>query len=241
MLVKLTVPFAQVPNELLCDSELTADAKALWAYMQSKPDGWDFSADRIQDDFKEGRKVILGALNLLEETGWLKRSRVTNGRMKYELLLPSIPLPTVPIRHCVKKGLISNKEIKEIKNVSQSETSSFEDNSSSGPGGEVNLVPCDDWGEEVEIKRPPKDPRTDAAINHFKKTVLKDLGSRPAVSLAVARKMVNNALQHLTPEQLNDHISDWTSMGLPDNETMQITRCLSTAQINRYKAEHGIR
>lgn len=126
---KLDVPYTQVPNVLLSDNSLSAIAKALWAYMQSKPDNWQFSSVRIQKDFKEGRKPIQKALTELEESGYLTRKKLKNGRMCYFLGLkqPMSQFGSEPIWLSADLGPISNKELVVIKSNTYAEASSAEE------------------------------------------------------------------------------------------------------------------
>jgi hypothetical protein len=83
---KQAVPFTQVPNELLYNPDISFKAKGLWAYMSAKPNGWNFSADRIAKETKEERKSILAGLRELLEAGYLTAKRNGTGRMEYTLL-----------------------------------------------------------------------------------------------------------------------------------------------------------
>lgn len=84
-LTRKNIPFTMVANEVLASGKLSLKAKGLYAYLFSKPDDWDFSADRIQNECKEERKAVLRILKELEEAGLLTRSRQSNGRVLYTL------------------------------------------------------------------------------------------------------------------------------------------------------------
>lgn len=66
---KLTIKsrFAVTPNELLKNPEISYKAKGLYAQIQSKPDGWDFSAERLALEGSEGRDSIRSGLRELEK------------------------------------------------------------------------------------------------------------------------------------------------------------------------------
>jgi len=74
----------QIPNEILNLEALSFRAKWLWAYMQSKPDWWDFSTDRIKEDWKEWRDAVRVAIQELEEHWLLLRVRVHIWDSKWE-------------------------------------------------------------------------------------------------------------------------------------------------------------
>lgn len=86
-LKKLEVPFTQVPNAVLHGSGLSLKAMGLYAYLQSKPDGWEFSSVRIARDVRDGERAVKTALIELEESGYLERRRQGDGRMIYKLSL----------------------------------------------------------------------------------------------------------------------------------------------------------
>lgn len=82
---KQAIPFTQVPNNLLYDPDISFKAKGLWAYMSAKPDGWNFSADRIAMETKEERKAILAGLKELSGAGYITAKKLKDGRIEYTL------------------------------------------------------------------------------------------------------------------------------------------------------------
>lgn len=84
-LIKQSIPFTQVPNDLLYDSDISFKAKGIWAYMHAKPEGWNFSADRIAEETKEDRKAILSGLKELSENGYITAKKLSSGRVEYTL------------------------------------------------------------------------------------------------------------------------------------------------------------
>lgn len=67
------------------DSRLSAKSKGIWAYMRTKPFGWDFCAARMADEMTDGRKGILSGMKELEELGYLAKTKLQNGRVHYTL------------------------------------------------------------------------------------------------------------------------------------------------------------
>lgn len=132
--VKDKIPFTQVANGVLNDKRLSAKAKGLYAYLYSKPDGWDFAIDRIALDMTDGRKSINEGLKELEVLGFLTRKRQSDGRVLYVVHFPPIEpnaqnghevniepnaqKAIVPKSHMTKMGTVSNKELLVIKNIS---------------------------------------------------------------------------------------------------------------------------
>jgi hypothetical protein len=120
------IPFTQIANEVLNDKNLSGKAKGIYAYLYSKPNGWDFAIDRIALDFKDGRKAINSGLNELEANGYLYRERQKTGRVLYLLKSqmpktdigqpePNAQNGQVPKRPSAKTGIVSNTDLEVIK------------------------------------------------------------------------------------------------------------------------------
>lgn len=71
-LKKLTGNFTIIPNHILNDVTLSFKAKGLWVYINSKPEGWDFSIEKISKATKEGEKSVRSGLTELREAGYLE-------------------------------------------------------------------------------------------------------------------------------------------------------------------------
>lgn len=126
------IPFTQVANAVLNDPKLSAKAKGLYAYLYSKPDGWDFAIDRITKDFSDGRLSINTGLQELEANGYLIREKQTTGRVIYLLksqmskidireLEPDVENRKLRKPQIAKTDTVSNKDKKEIKSLSNKE------------------------------------------------------------------------------------------------------------------------
>lgn len=68
------------------DSRLSAKSKGLWGYMRSKPYGWDFSAERMANEFTDGRRAVQNGLQELESGGYLARTKLATGRVHHHLV-----------------------------------------------------------------------------------------------------------------------------------------------------------
>lgn len=82
---KNTVPFTMVANEVLSNPHISLRAKGLYAYLFSKPEGWQFSSNRIIQECEESKPTILKLLRELEDNCLLQRKRQKSGRMEYVL------------------------------------------------------------------------------------------------------------------------------------------------------------
>lgn len=86
---KLTGNFTQVANSLINDDRLSLKAKGLFLYLNSKPDDWTFSIDRIARQQKDSAESVATGINELIKFGYLSREQKNNegvfGPMIYEL------------------------------------------------------------------------------------------------------------------------------------------------------------
>ncbi len=78
-LTKQSVPYGMVPNLLLNDNKISLKAKGLFSFMQSKPDGWNFSVEKISFQCKESKSAISEGLRELENFGFLVRKKQQTG------------------------------------------------------------------------------------------------------------------------------------------------------------------
>lgn len=75
-----------MPSSVMRDSNISCKAKVIWSYMNSRPVGWDFSAERISESMKEGYQSVQRAMRELCDTGYLKRKKLHSGRVSYFLV-----------------------------------------------------------------------------------------------------------------------------------------------------------
>lgn len=127
--------FTQVTNLVLNDPTISWKAKGIYAYIYSKPDGWDFSARRIAKDARDGNDGTISGIQELEEAGYIKRERHGDGRVTYHVLVdPNTENPEVasvqPNREKPKEGkahsgkspTVSNKEEEIIKSINNKDS-----------------------------------------------------------------------------------------------------------------------
>lgn len=122
---KQNIPFTQVANGVLYDNKLSLGAKTVYAYMYSKPDGWEFSSLRISKELFVSKTTILNHLMELKEWGYLISQKLPSGRMLYKILFPPLDPESriytldsepesrkamVQKSHGAESSLISNKE-----------------------------------------------------------------------------------------------------------------------------------
>lgn len=70
--------YGRTPNTLLNDNTITLKAKGIFAYMESKPDDWEFSVNKLEYALKESESAISSALKELEANGYLSRKKYQN-------------------------------------------------------------------------------------------------------------------------------------------------------------------
>ena len=89
--------FWVIPTSVLNHTGLTLKAKGLYGYIQSKPDGWDFSAGKIAKQNKDGIDGVSSALRELEAEWYLVREKTNNrenGQWEIEYTLYETPITT---------------------------------------------------------------------------------------------------------------------------------------------------
>lgn len=68
--------WSSVPNKLLEAPELSWKAKGVWAYIYSRPDGWEVQEADLIRRATDGRDGVRSALRELEEHGYLSRVHI---------------------------------------------------------------------------------------------------------------------------------------------------------------------
>ncbi len=80
----ITSTYGVVPNHLLRDKKLSLKSKGLFAYLQSKPDQWNFSVERISGETKDGVESVRSGIKELENAGFLTRKAVKGEGSTFE-------------------------------------------------------------------------------------------------------------------------------------------------------------
>lgn len=83
------------PNDLLNNKNISLKTKGMFVFLQSKPENWRFSTERISKQSKDGIAAVRSALQELEEYGYLKRTPIKkvgkyNGYNYYLFDKPSV-------------------------------------------------------------------------------------------------------------------------------------------------------
>jgi hypothetical protein len=84
-LIKIQRFFGAVPNDLLNNPDISFKAKGLYAYLNSKPDNWDFSVEGISAQVKEGIDSVRAGIHELEKFNYLKRIKHQNEKGFWEV------------------------------------------------------------------------------------------------------------------------------------------------------------
>jgi len=109
---KEAVPFTQIANEVLNNSELSFKAKGIYAFMMSKPDNWNFTIRSMAKQVKDGEDGIRSGLKELRDQGAIVYVKHTNGTGTYHLQnvveTPKREKPVKAIQH--QNGEIPRRE-----------------------------------------------------------------------------------------------------------------------------------
>ena len=79
-------PYGSSPRKLLEDKNISLKAKGIYAFMECKINGWNFTASSMASQLKESRKTILVAMQELKANGWLTYHKNRDGSGVYELI-----------------------------------------------------------------------------------------------------------------------------------------------------------
>ncbi|MDV3461819.1 hypothetical protein CMV04_12445 [Elizabethkingia anophelis] len=82
--LRIESQFGIAPNDLLNNESISLKAKGLYTYIQAKPEDWDFSAERIAKESKDGVDGVKAGLQELEKFGYLVRNRYQSGKGFWE-------------------------------------------------------------------------------------------------------------------------------------------------------------
>lgn len=95
MIVRTRKPrnYTVINNTVLEDTRLSWRARGIAAYLLSKPDDWNINHVHLWQNGTEGRDAVIKALDELEATGYLRRTRRQDeqGRFTTELVLYETP------------------------------------------------------------------------------------------------------------------------------------------------------
>lgn len=116
---------------------------------------------------------------------------------------------------------------------------------------DIEIIPTDEDGNELKSgwgrpkSRPkPQSTRGEAyrALQEVSRVWLrfvelckKELGKEPIVD-AKSRSVIKFAIGKVGEKEVLDIVEEWFTLGKPDEETIQITRCLSGNQLNAHRA-----
>lgn len=75
--------FTVIPNDILNRDDMSLKAKGLFAYLNSKPDGWNFSVKGVSKQTKDGEDSIASGMKELEKLGYLKRLPRKNDKNQF--------------------------------------------------------------------------------------------------------------------------------------------------------------
>jgi hypothetical protein len=75
--------YTTVTNSIIKDPSISCKALGVYVYIVSKQDDWDFSADRIAKEKRDGREAIQSAVNELIRQKYMIRLRNSDGTVEY--------------------------------------------------------------------------------------------------------------------------------------------------------------
>ena len=196
---KEKIPFTQVANRVLNDPNLSMNAKGLYGYLFSKPEDWNFSAERIIQDMAESRRTILKYLKELEMVDLLKREKLKTGRVTYNLRYSQ--------KAIVQEATVQNSHSASIAPISKTESESNKETDTAQSAVRKDLVEYYFKETEKKLGFKPEYGGADGAalkrsMTKFTPTEIKDqidyyLNSKKSTRLGVTLNKV------FTPDSIN--------------------------------------
>lgn len=116
-LKKYDTGYTQVLNDVLYDKTISLRAKGIYAYLFSKPDGWQFHMAVIEKEVLESKGQMYTAIKELIEKGYITRRQINEngvfGGIVYEFIFPDRErkTPCAEISVCGKTGTHNNTDI----------------------------------------------------------------------------------------------------------------------------------
>ncbi len=111
--------FGTAPNSLLNNKKISLKAKGLYAFMNSKPENWEFSYNGLQSQLLEQKTAIKTAIKELEKFGYLirKKYKKENGQWSWEYQLTMVDYPSI------ENPSMENPSMENIVDISKKELS----------------------------------------------------------------------------------------------------------------------
>jgi len=109
--VRISNPFSWLPNSLVSDENVSAEALAVALYLNGKPDNWHARPFDIRKRFGWGDKKWRSVSKELVSLGLLKYTKHQKGTtVTFHVDFAPVPFGTVPKRHSAQNGALNKKE-----------------------------------------------------------------------------------------------------------------------------------
>lgn len=110
-LKKYQTNFTQVSNLVLEDKNLSIKAKGMYAYLFSKPDGWEFHLDIMTKELKETATQIRGIIKELINAGYILRKQVNENGKFGGIIYEFLDIITVSVKNRIQKTPYAEKTV----------------------------------------------------------------------------------------------------------------------------------
>lgn len=217
-LQKQSVRFTQVANSVLCDKNISAKAKWIYAYLYSKPDNWQFAYNRIASEFSDWEKSILSGLKELEKFWYLERKKQGDGSTDYVLYIeptvenrhldtdPTAEKGKLPFRQVAEIGTINNTDINtntEIYSNTKSGTKKIEKNNNSITIEDLSFIPNKNIKDGVieffHYRKAMKKPIKKESLPAFFRQLQKLSDGNEKIALEILEQSIANGWQWIFP------------------------------------------
>lgn len=137
-------PFTMVTNSILNDATVSLSAKGLYAFMRSKPDGWNFTIRSMAKQLKEGQSAIGNYLKELRDLGWVSYEKHKDGTGTY-YIMASQPIENKPEPENSNQGLCNMQKPTRISNTDLYTNTDSSNNTMSGKPDNTDAIQVIDY------------------------------------------------------------------------------------------------
>jgi len=162
-LKKQKIPFTQIPNNLINDTELKLADVGMYVFMSSKPEGWNFTSKSMSKQLNISVYAVDKSLKKLKEKGWISYRKNNNGTGVYYIYVKPLNKPNSEIQS------LPNSEIRSLRNskrISNTDLISNKDISTTKEKIEKNLYLIEVLSMQQRVKPDTIKAKIDEFILH---------------------------------------------------------------------------
>jgi len=103
--IETRIGYSIIPNDIMNNDALNAEAVGVLVYLLSKPDNWEVRDHQLRERFGFGRDKLAGVIKILKAAGYFRRRQYRNSQGQFvtvtdvfDHVVAPDPNPTVPAK-----------------------------------------------------------------------------------------------------------------------------------------------